>query len=161
MLVGSNIYLDFMMSDKILILDDKGQSEDFNTAKALSQLTVSERQLVDYFETAETLWVESDNGDDIDLMKDFSNYAFIFLHDSFDNPLVKDGLKVILFEKLSKTSKIVLFSGSRMECEIPIERIYDEQISKDTLCYEILRRQYFNNFQRILLKVIWLQVNSK
>lgn len=139
-----------MMSGKILILDDKPQSEDFSTSMVLSRLTVNERQLVDYFETAETLWSESNNDDDIDLIKDFSNYAFIFIHDSFESPLVRDGLKVVLFEKLTKTSKVVLFSGSRKESEIPIEKIYDEKISKETLCYEILRRQYFNNLANFI-----------
>jgi len=139
-----------MTLDKILILDDKAPDEDFSTSQALSKLTVGERSLVEYYENTETLWVESHNVDDIDLMKDFSNYPFIFIHDSFENPLVRDGLKAVLFEKLSKTSKVVLFSGSRTESEIPVERIYDEQISKDTSCYEILRRQYFNNLKNFI-----------
>jgi hypothetical protein len=139
-----------MTLDKILILDDKPRGEDFSTLQVLSELTDSERSLIEYYENTETLWVESNNGDDIDLVKGFSNYPFIFIHDSFENPLVKDGLKAVLFEKLSKTSKVVLFSGSRTESETPIERIYDEQISKDTFCYEILRRQYFNNLRNFI-----------
>lgn len=135
---------------KILILDDKADSEDFSTSLAITQLMVSERPLVDYYENTETLWVESSIDDDIILMKDFSNYAFIFIHDSFENSLVRDGLKAILFEKLNKTSKVVLFSGSKTESEIPVERIYDEQISKHTTCYEILRRQYFSNLKNFL-----------
>ena len=139
-----------MTLDKILILDDKARGEDFSTLQAMFGLTDSERLLIEYYENTETLWVESNNGDDIDLVKGFSNYPFIFIHDSFENPLVKDGLKAVLFEKLSKTSKVVLFSGSRIESETPIERIYDEQISKDTFCYEILRRQYFNNLKNFI-----------
>lgn len=139
-----------MTLDKILILDDKAPTEDFSTSQALSKLAVVDRPLVDYYENTETLWVESNNGDDIDLIKDFSNYPFIFIHDSFENPLVRDGLKAVLFEKLTKTSKIVLFSGSRTESESPVERIYDEQISKNTSCYEILRRQYFNNLKNFI-----------
>ncbi|MBS1743112.1 MAG: hypothetical protein JST81_08765 [Bacteroidetes bacterium] len=138
------------MLDKILILDDKAYSEDFSTSKVLSNLTVVGLSLVEYYENTESLWLASDNDDDINLMRDFSNYSFIFIHDSFENPLVRDGLKAVLFEKLSRTSKIVLFSGSRAESEIPIERIYDEKISKDTFCYEILRRQYFNNLQNFI-----------
>lgn len=139
-----------MTPHKVLILDDKAHGEDFSTSQLLFILTFDERYLVEYYEKTETLWVESDNSDDIDLMKDFSNYPFVFIHDSFDNPLVRDGLKAILFEKLSKTSKVVLFSGSKIESESPIERIYDEQISKNTSCYEILRRQYFNNFKNFI-----------
>lgn len=138
------------MLDKILILDDKAYSEDFSTSKVLSNLTVVGLSLVEYYENTESLWLASDNEDDINLMRDFSNYSFIFIHDSFENPLVRDGLKAVLFEKLSRTSKVVLFSGSRAESEIPIERIYDEKISKDTFCYEILRRQYFNNLQNFI-----------
>jgi|GEM_PF-2136263 len=139
-----------MTLNKIIILDDKAPSEDFSTSQLLSNLTVEERLLVEYYESTETLWLESNKEDDIVLMKDFSNYPFIFIHDSFENPLIKDGLKAVLFEKLTKTSKVVLFSGSRTESELPVERIYDDQISKDTFCYEILRRQYFNNFKNFI-----------
>lgn len=135
---------------KIIILDDKAPSEDFSTSQLLSNLTVEERILVEYYESTETLWLESNKEDDIVLKRDFSNYPFIFIHDSFDNPLIKDGLKAVLFEKITKTSKVVLFSGSKTESELPVERIYDDQISKDTFCYEILRRQYFNNFKNFI-----------
>ncbi len=139
-----------MTLDKILILDDKAPSEDFSTSQLLSHLAVGERLLVDYYESTETLWLESNKEDDIILMKDFSNYPFILIHDSFENPLIRDGLKAVLFEKLTKTSKVILFSGSITESELPIERIYDNQISKDTFCYEILRRQFFNNLKTFI-----------
>ncbi|MBK8626361.1 MAG: hypothetical protein IPN86_12605 [Saprospiraceae bacterium] len=112
-----------MTLNKIIILDDKAHSEDFSTSQVLSKLTVIEQSFVEYYENTERLWLERDNDDDIDLMKDFSNYPFIFIHDSFENPLVRDGLKAVLLEKLSKTSKVVLFSGSRTESENPVERI--------------------------------------
>lgn len=139
-----------MTLDKILILDDKAHSQDFSTFKLLSNLSSEELFLVEYYESTETLWLESNKEDDIVLLKDFSNYPYIFIHDSFENPIIRDGLKAVLFEKLTKTSKVVLFSGSRTESELPVERIYDEQISKDTYCYEILRRQYFNNFKNFI-----------
>lgn len=139
-----------MTLNKIIILDDKEPSEDFSTSQLLSNLTVGELLLVEYYESTETLWLESNTEDDIVLMKDFSNYPFIFIHDSFENPIIRDGLKAVLFEKLTKTSKVVLFSGSTTESELPVERIYDDQISKDTFCYEILRRQYFNNFKNFI-----------
>jgi len=139
-----------MTLDKILILDDKASGQDFSTLQSLSKLSDRERTLVDFYENTESLWAESSSDDDIDLMKDFSNYPFIFIHDSFENPFVRDGLKAILFEKLSETSKVVLFSGSKAESEIPVERIYDEQISKNTSCFEILRRQYFNNLKNFI-----------
>ena len=139
-----------MIQSKILIIDDKSSTEGFSTMQALSRLTIDEKGLVDYYENTESLWLENSNGDDIILMTDFSNYSFIFIHDSFENPLVPDGLQAVLFEKLSITSKVVLFSGSRTESENPIQRIYDEQISKHTSCYEILRRQYFNNLKNFI-----------
>lgn len=139
-----------MTLSKILILDDKALGEDFSTSQLLSKLTAEERLLVEYYESTETLWSEKNNEDDIVLMMDFSNYPFIFIHDSFENPIISDGLKAVLFEKLTKTSKVVLFSGSRTESELPVEKIYDYQISKNTYCYEILRRQYFNNFKNFI-----------
>lgn len=139
-----------MTLSKILILDDKAPSEDFSTTQLLSKLTAEERLLVEYYESTETLWSEKNNEDDIVLTMDFSNYPFIFIHDSFENPIISDGLKAVLFEKLTKTSKVVLFSGSRTESELPVEKIYDYQISKNTYCYEILRRQYFNNFKNFI-----------
>jgi hypothetical protein len=138
------------MLDKILILDDKAWDEDFSTSQLLTKLTDNERLFVDYYESTETIWVESKNADDIILMKDFSNYPFIFIHDSFDNSIIRDGLEAVLFEKLNQTSRVVLFSGSRTESEFPIEKIYDDQISKDTFCYEILRRQFFNNLKTFI-----------
>jgi hypothetical protein len=87
-------------------------------------------------------------------MRDFANYPFIFIHDSFEDSLIKDGLKAVLFEKLTKTSKVILFSGSKVESEFPVERIYDDQISKNTFCYEILRRQYFHNFKKFHIKLL-------
>ena len=139
-----------MTLNKILILDDKAIDEDFSSFRLLSNLTTENRSLVEYYESTEKLWTESENGDDIELLKNFSLYPFIFIHDSFENPLVRDGLKVILFEKLNITSKVVLFSGNLRESEIPVENIYDEKISKDTTCFEILRRQYFNNFNNFI-----------
>jgi hypothetical protein len=139
-----------MKLNKIIILDDKAPSEDFSTSQLLSNLSVAQRVLVEYYESAETLWLESQKEEDIVLMKDFTNYPFIFIHDSFENPFFRDGLKAVLFEKLTKTSKVVLFSGSRTESELPVERIYDDQISKNTFCFEILRRQYFNNFKSFI-----------
>ncbi len=139
-----------MMQVKILILDDKASGDDFSTSQALSKLSHRERSLIDNYENTESLWAESSDNDDIELLTDFSNYPFIFIHDSFENSLLRDGLKPVLFEKLSKTSKVVLFSGSRSESEVPVERIYDEQISKHTSCYEILRRQYFNNLKNFI-----------
>ncbi|RZK07577.1 MAG: hypothetical protein EOO43_21560 [Flavobacterium sp.] len=138
-----------MTLDKVLILDDKLSTENFSSVQAISLLDEEQRSLIDYYEETVSLWSESTDGDDIVLLQDFSRYPFIFIHDSFENPLVKDGLKAILFEKLTKTSKVVLFSGSRSESETPIEKIYDEKIS-GAVCYEILRRQYFDNLKNFI-----------
>jgi hypothetical protein len=58
-LAGLNIYLNFMTLNKIIILDDKAPSEGFSSSQLLSNLTVGERLLVDYYESTETLWLES------------------------------------------------------------------------------------------------------
>jgi hypothetical protein len=138
-----------MTLDKILILDDKSTREDFSSMQVLLSLSDMQRCVVDYYEVTDSLWIESTDGDDIVLLRDFSIYAFIFIHDSFENSLVKDGLKAILFEKLTLTSQVILFSGSRRENESPVKRIYDEKISK-AVCFEILRRQYFSNLKNFI-----------
>ena len=138
-----------MTKNKILIIDDKAAGEDFSTLQILSQLTVEEGSRIDYYENTQLLWVENDK-EDITFLKDFSNYSFIFIHDSLNDPLFNDGLKAMTIEKLSKISKVVLFSGSIAESSFPVEAIYDEQISKNASCYEILRRQYFCNFKNFI-----------
>jgi hypothetical protein len=96
------------------------------------------------------LWAQNEHGDDLILLKDFKAYPFVFIHDSFDNPLIQDGLKPILIEKLSKTSKVVLFSGGKAESNFPIEKIYDEDISKYSKYFEVRRDQYFHNLNNFL-----------
>lgn len=139
-----------MLNNKILIIDDKPVSEDFSTINLLKTLNSDERILIDYFEDSNLLWKESKDGDDIELLMDFGKYSVIFIHDSYENPLVNEGLKAILIEKLSITSLVVLFSGSRDESEVPIKKVYDKQISKEALCYELLRRQYYKNFKNFI-----------
>lgn len=138
------------MSDRILILDDKPLKEDFSSLRILSSLNEQQRELIDYYENTEVLWLEADIGDDIVLMKDFSPYPFVFIHDSFDDRLVKDGLKAVIIEKLSVTSNVVLFSGSKNENSSPVRILFDKGISTSSGCYEILRRQYYYNLSRFL-----------
>ena len=52
--------------------------------------------------------------------------------------------------KLSKTSKVVLFSGGKQESSIPLEKIIDESDSKKIRFYEIKREQYFNNLKNFI-----------
>jgi len=82
---------------------------------------------------------------------------FIFIHESFPKLLPHEGLKAVLFEKLSSTSRIVLFSGAIRESATPIEIIYDKY-SSNYKCFKILRRQYFKNLQNFLESFLFLGV---
>lgn len=139
-----------MMSDKILIIDDKLAGEDFSTAQLLSLLNEEQKYVIDYAENTESLWIESKEGDDITLVKNFSQYSFIFIHDSFEDPLVNDGLKAIVIEKLSDTSIIILFSGGKSESANPRKLLFDSDISEKSSYFEIRRREYFYNLKNFI-----------
>lgn len=139
-----------MTLDKIIIIDDKSIGQSFSSIEVISSLDETISVYIEYYESTTDLWLQNESEDDLKLLKDFSSYPFVFIHDSFDNPLVQDGLKPVLLEKLEKTSKVVLFSGSRGESNFPVERVFDESISKYSKCYEVNRHQYFNNLKNFI-----------
>lgn len=138
-----------MMLDKILILDDKLENQDYSSFQALSLLSEEQRKYIEYFEETLSLWCPIDNGDDVKLLKDFSCYKFILIHYSFNDPIIGEELMGSLINKLSETSRVVLFSGNRLESEIPIEKRFDEKESKHSH-FEIRRVQYFNNLNNFI-----------
>jgi hypothetical protein len=148
--VVSNIYLDFMTLDKIIIIDDKSISQSHSSIELVSKIDEIKSQFIEYYESTIELWSQNASEDDIILLKDFSVNPFIFIHDSFDNPLVQDGLQSDLIGKLSKTSNVVLFSGCKQESSMPLEKIIDESDSKKIRFYEIKREQYFNNLKNFI-----------
>lgn len=138
-----------MTSDKILILDDKPRNEDHSSFQAISQLNERQKMLVDYYETSNTLWTLIDNGDDVKLLKDFSPYKFVFIHYSFNDPIVGENVMTNLIDSLSTSSKVVLFSGNRIESETPVIRKLSDDISEYSH-FEIRRSQYCNNLKRFI-----------
>ena len=139
-----------MMIDKIIIIDDKSMSQSHSSIELISRLDEIKSSYIEYYESTINLWLQNESEDDVELLKDFTNYPFIFIHDSFDNPLVQDGLQSDLIGKLAKTSKVVLFSGSKQESSMPLEKIIYESDSKKIRFYEIKREQYFNNLKNFI-----------
>ena len=132
-----------MTSDRILIIDDKGSDEKDSSGSAIRQLSKDQKALVAYHRNSEGLWEEK--GDDVRLLVDFSGYPFIFIHDSYDNPIILGGLKEVLIEKLSPTSTVVLLSGTKPENSDPVKA------EIDGLCwYEVRRVQYLDNLSRFI-----------
>lgn len=145
-----------MMLNKILILDDKADYEDFSTTRMITLLNEEQKLLIDYYRDSVALWSVVENGDDVQLIKDFNLYEYVFIHDSFDSPLIDGGLMPVLIKKLSLTSNVVLFSGGKQESNIPKKNFVDESIELGVWYYEILRRQYFNNLPNFLNSWIFM-----
>ncbi|MFC6998095.1 hypothetical protein [Rufibacter roseus] len=139
-----------MISDKILIVDDKASSEDYSTYSVLETLSPIQKERVEYHADTRGLWKAADNEDEVVLLTDFKKFSYIFIHDSFNDPLLPDGLLPVLINELSSTSKVVLFSGSKPESNIPLYNKLDSSIATDIFHYEVLRRQYHSNFSSFI-----------
>src|SRR6202000_2456314 len=81
-------------------------------------------------------------GDDVLLNKDFSPYGYIFIHDSYDDPIIEGGLKEVLIEKLSATSTVIFFSGTKKESSTANKVLADD--IEGLFWYEVLQSQYFD-----------------
>jgi hypothetical protein len=137
------------MQNRLLILDDKELNQDYSSKKAISLLDEHKKSKIDFYDSPVSLWVEKENGDNIELVQDFSLYRFIFIHYSFNDPILDGGLMQILIDVLSETSKVVLFSGERQEHEIPQEKLFSESESQYSY-FEIRRSQYFYNLENFI-----------
>jgi hypothetical protein len=139
-----------MTLDKIIIIDDKALGQSHSSIEAISRLDKIRSGYLEYYESTIDLWAQNELGDDLKLLKDFSAYPYVFIHDSFDNPLIQDGLKSVLIEKLSATSRVVLFSGGKIESNSPVEKVFDDCISPNSKYFEVRRDQYFNNLKSFI-----------
>jgi len=139
-----------MTLNKIIIIDDKALGQSHSSIEAISRLDNIRSGYLEYHDSTINLWAQNELEDDIKLLKDFSAYPFVLIHDSFNNPLIQDGLKPVLIEKLSKTTKVVLFSGGKAESDSPNEKVFDESISQHSKYFEIRREQYFNNLKNFI-----------
>ncbi|CAN5548938.1 hypothetical protein BH11BAC2_BH11BAC2_06250 [soil metagenome] len=137
-------------SDRIIIIDDKAHSEDLNTFKLLTELSHEQRPFIDYEFAISDFWRIEANGERILLLKDFSQYEYVFIHDSFKDPIIEERVKPLVAEKISKTSTVVFFSGSKKDSGIPIKLKFDEKLFPDLNVYEILRRNYYKGLANFI-----------
>jgi len=135
-----------MKADKVLIIDDKLKTEKHNSENAIAQLNDHQRSLIDHFRDVTGFWEQRD--DDVLLHIDFSPYRFIFIHDSYNEPIIQGGLKEVLIQKLSATSTVILFSGTKRESPIG-QKIFAEDI-EDVFWYELRRSQYFDRLPKFM-----------
>lgn len=138
-----------MTLDKILILDDKPGNEDHSSFQAIAQLNERQKKLVDYYEVSDELWKLIENGDDVKLLKDFSPYKFVFIHHSFNDPIIGESIMANLIDMLSTTSAVCLFSGNRIESEVPVIRKWSDVFSESSH-FEVRRSQYHNNLKNFI-----------
>ncbi|OKL39974.1 hypothetical protein [Pontibacter flavimaris] len=139
-----------MMLDRIIIVDDKASSEDYSTYSVLDLLNPEQKERVEYHSDTKYLWKAADNEDEVVLLSSFKNFSYIFIHDSFNDPLLPDGLLPVLIKELSSTSKVVLFSGSKPDSSTPLRTQVDPSIATDIFYYEVLRRQYYTNLSSFI-----------
>jgi hypothetical protein len=132
-----------MKSDKLLIIDNKAGAERESSENVIAQLDESDRSLINHFRDITGFWEE--DGDDVKINVDISCYTYIFIHDSYDDPIIQGGLKELLIKRMSLTSTVVLFSGTKRESPTP------QQLCHEDICwYELRRSQYFMNLPRFM-----------
>jgi len=136
---------------KILIIDDKPDTEGSSSEQMLSKLTPKQKELVDLYKDISSLWMLNENQDAIiDSTINYKRYSHIFLHLSFDNPLLKN--PSVLINALPRSVKIVLFSGERNENLTFKDEDGQYSIPQcpEFVHYEIRRSVYLNNFSNFL-----------
>ena len=135
-----------MRSDKLLIIDDKALTYKDNSQSAIGRLTPDQQKCVEFYREINHFWAAS--GDDVLLIKDFSSFAYIFIHDSFNEPIIQGGLMEVLIEKLWPAPRVVLYSGSKDESARP--KKVDSELTPGVSWYEIRRSQYIENLARFI-----------
>ena len=137
---------------KILIIDDKAESEKNSSITLLKGLKSKYKSLIDFKQNTKGLWMLNENEDEIiDLNIDLHSFDFIILHQSFDDPVISEPIK-ILMPILPKSTKLILFSGDRRTDlkSNDKEGLYDLKQNPDQIHYEIRRSILFENFENFM-----------
>lgn len=129
-----------MMSNKLLIIDDKPSQEKESSEIVFGNLTETQRSRIDFSKTIEGLWLQEDVK--IQLIKDFSPYSYIFIHDSYDHPLIDSDMIEVVVEGLWPTSRVVLYSGGREDARSGEE---PGKVIEGISWFEIRRSLYAQN----------------
>ncbi len=139
------------MKSKILIIDEKDQTQKESSDELMEKLNKEQRDLVDLHSTSDKIWQMNQNEDSIDyFLIDLDQYSFIFLHQSYDDPILNDPR--VLLGNIPDGTKLILFSGERSEGlkYYDEEGIYTFPQIEDKPHYEIRRSVYFVNFSSFL-----------
>jgi hypothetical protein len=136
---------------RILIIDDKPETDSSSSEQMLIRLKKVQLELVELKKDIADLWVLNDSQDEIiPTSIDYSKYAYIFLHQSYDTPLLKD--PTILINVIPNATKLVLFSGERKESLTYEDNqgSYQYPQNENHKHYEIRRSVYLKNFGNFL-----------
>ena len=125
-----------MFDRKILIIDDKEINHSYSSKLLIKQFSAEDKLLVDCFDTYQNLWVKKEGR--LVPIKDLSSYKYVFIHDSYDNPMFLTEEKQNIQVLFDKDAIFVLFSGEKEESTSPCKQ--------DGGYYTIKRSQFFNNF---------------
>ena len=137
--------------NKVLIIDDKSSSEKESSWNLVNGLNKQSKNVVDFESSSSGLWVLNKNQDEVERTNiDLKAYSFIFLHDSHNDSILKDGK--VLISILPEHTNLVLFSGSRPESLSPLDcgNYNHNQADLGNKHYEIRRSIYYKNFPRFI-----------
>lgn len=139
-----------MLDKKILIIDDKDANHSHSSRLLISTIPEEFLLFVDHYENHEYLWTKRDDKlyPTIDLLK----YAYVFIHDSYDNPIFLTEDKHELKSIFDNNATFVFFSGEKAESNKPY--------MQDDGSYGIRRSQYFSNFITFLESFKYFQKDN-
>lgn len=138
-----------MNPDKILIIDDKIADQGYSTVSLLESLTEVDKKKIEFHKSLEQVCDFGDDGESVYLKIDLELYSFVFIHGSYDDPLLDENSLDILIREFSKKAIVVLFSGSKRETVTPALLNLSE-VSGYVKYYGIKRQQYFDNFHNFI-----------
>ena len=138
-----------MKTKKILLIDDKNRDADFNGYTFMESLKEDQKRNVDFYESINELISTNAQEDELKIKFDLNLYEYILIHDSFDDPLLKSGLKFLFIEQCYFAKvKVICFSASKTESNNPEE----VPISKESLInnFIISRKQLYLNLANFI-----------
>lgn len=141
---------------RVLIIDDKDGSGNQSSIELITTLSAKQRSLVHLETSVKNLWRLNEDRDQIlSMYFDTKNYHYIFLHQSYDDPILNN--PGLLIDHLPKSCLLTLFSGQRSESLTHrSDDGYQHSWAEIGKYYEIRRSIYFNNLSKFLNSYIEL-----
>ncbi len=137
---------------RIIIVDDKAEDQKYSSLSLMSRLTSDQIDLVNVIASTKDLWVfDAIKNEIVKLKINFERIDFLFIHQSFDNPVIDEPIKRLM-PLIPESAKIVLFSGGgRADLQlIDSEKLYDFTQNPIQMHYEIRRSIWYQNFPNFL-----------